>query len=117
MTTEQIVTDEFRATARIDTPNETDELLRAAFDFEQLGLVEDANRIRESVRALVRQMRRKWLMHSNYIPCGSDEEWVESSNVIPEEMKDHPEFLDGLRAILRDVGRVRQRTISEQPSS
>ena len=93
--------------AELDAPNEVDELFRAAADLEHLGLVEDAKRIRESVSALVRKMRRKWLMHSNYIPWGSDEEWVESSNVIPEEMDDHPEFLDGQRALLSEVERVR----------
>lgn len=95
--------------AELDAPNEIDELFRAADDLEHLGLVADAERIRESISDLVWQMRRNWLMNSNYIPWGSDEEWVQSCNAIPDEMEDHPVLVDGLKALLRDVECVRQR--------
>lgn len=94
--------------AELDAPNEIDELFRAADDLEHLGLVEDAERIRESVSDLVWQMRRNWLMHSNYIPCGTDEEWVQNSNAIPDEMEDHPVLVDGLKALLADIECLRR---------
>jgi len=85
------------------------EISSIADDLERMGIVEEATRIRESLLDHIQAIRWEWIKTAPYIPRGTDWQWVEQSENIPEDMECDPQLLDGLKTILQDAESVRDR--------
>ena len=85
------------------------EISSIADDLERMGIVEEATRIRESLLDHIQAIRWEWIRTSPYSPSGTDAQWVEQSENIPEDMESDPHLLDGLRTILQNAESVRDR--------